>query len=230
MELEKTSDGYLNRAGDTWSLEEDYLYPLLKSSDLSNGRTSQPRKWLIVTQQQTSSSTKIIETTAPVTWQYLQNYSDKLDSRKSSIYRNRPRFSIFGVGEYSFAPWKVAISGLYKKLCFHIVGGFEDRPIVFDDTCYFVSCSTKHEAELIASMLNSAEAQAFYRSFIFWEDKRPITARVLKRLNFAKLADELGVADEFFALSSTYQSQPSPEQVRLLEKMVSYGVKNGKTT
>ena len=33
-----------------------------------------------------------------------------LDNRKSSIYNKRPRFSIFGIGDYSFSKWKVAIS------------------------------------------------------------------------------------------------------------------------
>jgi len=30
--------------------------------------------------------------------------------------KNKPDFSIFSVGAYTFAPWKIAISGLYKKI------------------------------------------------------------------------------------------------------------------
>ena len=222
MELRKTGEGYSNRSGDTWPLEDDYIYPLLKSSDLSNGRTGSPRRWLLVTQHRSNAETKMIESTAPVTWQYLQRHANKLDGRRSSIYRNRPRFSIFGIGEYSFSPWKVAISGMYKELCFRSVGSFDDKPMLLDDTCYFISCSTKQEAELIVDLLHSDTALAFYRSFIFWEDKRPITARVLNRLNLAKLADDLGMSKEFYALGSAYHSQPSFEQLKLLEKPVDY--------
>ena len=34
---------------------------------------------------------------------------------------------------YTFEPWRVAISGFYKKLNFRVVGSFEGKPIVLDD-------------------------------------------------------------------------------------------------
>jgi len=44
-------------------------------------------------------------------------------------------------------------------------------------------------------LLNSAVAEEFFKSFIFWDAKRPITAGILKRLNLAALARELGSED-----------------------------------
>ena len=99
-----------------------------------------------------------IKREAPRTWDYLQSHADRLDARASSIYRNRPRFSVFGVGPYSFAPWKVAISGFYKRLDFRCVGPVEDKPVVLDDTCYFLPCRTEHDARLLAELLNYSQA------------------------------------------------------------------------
>jgi len=65
---------------------------------------------------------------APKTWEYLTKYSDLLDKRGSSIYKDKPRFSIFGVGDYTFGNWKIAIPALYKKLEFSVIGPYQNKP------------------------------------------------------------------------------------------------------
>jgi hypothetical protein len=108
-----------------------------------------------------------------------------LDGRKSSIYRSRPRFAMFGIGDYTFAPWKVAVSGLHKTPEFRVVGPVERKPVILDDTCYFLSLESRQDAMLTAAALNSPTAQALLRSLTFVDSKRPITKRVLKRVDLA---------------------------------------------
>jgi len=150
---------------------------------------------MLVPQRIVGEDTHQIRRSAPKTWQYLQRHAELLDKRASSVYRNRPPFSVFGVGEYSFALWKVAISGFYKKLDFRVVGPHEGKPVVLDDTCYFIACKTRTEAFFIAQLLNSHIARDFFRAFLFWDEKRPITAGLLKRLDLLALARELDVED-----------------------------------
>jgi hypothetical protein len=99
------------------------------------------------------------------------------------------------VGNYSFAHWKVAISGFYKKLDFKVVGPYAEKPVVLDDTCYFVACKTRDEAFFIDEILNSDIAKDFFSAFIFWDEKRPITVGILKRLDLLALARELGMEE-----------------------------------
>lgn len=68
-----------------------------------------------------------------------------------------------------------------------MIGNYENKPIVLDDTCYFLSFDTEDEANKICSLLNSTAAQEFFKSFIFWDAKRPITVDVLQKLDIAKL-------------------------------------------
>lgn len=185
MELVKTDDYFINGLGEKVELEDIYTYPMLKSSELVNGKS--PSRWMIVTQQEIGEDTNIIKDTAPKTWRYLQKHVEFFAKRGSSIYKNKPIFSIFGVGAYSFSPWKVAISALYKKLEFKIVGSVGKKPIVLDDTQNFVPCSSYKEAKRIADLLNSNIAKEFYKSFIFWDEKRPITISLLKYLDVNKL-------------------------------------------
>jgi hypothetical protein len=152
---------------------------------------------MIVTQKLVGDDTSGIEQVAPATWRYLSDRRARFDRRGSSIYKGKPPFSIFGIGDYTFAPWKVAISGLYKKLEFRVVGPYEGKPVVLDDTCYFVGCGSEPEARFVCSLLSSKPAKEFYASYVFWDAKRPITTDLLRRLDLWRLAQELGVAGEF---------------------------------
>jgi hypothetical protein len=124
-----------------------------------------------------------------------------LDKRKSSIYRGKPRFSIFGVGEYSFKSYKVAISGLYKSPSFSLVCPAEGRPLMLDDTCYFVGFDTFPDALFTASLLNGQMVKRLLRSVVFADAKRPYTKEVLMRINLARVASKtsLQMLHEFWA-------------------------------
>lgn len=196
MEFEQTADGrFVNGHGECMELEPEYVYPLLKSTDLAHGRCAEVRKWLLVTQGRPGEDTSVIARRAPKTWAYLRAHGDQLDGRRSSIYRNRPRFSVFGVGPYTFLPWKVAISALHKKLDFNVVGPIQSRPVVFDDTCYHLSFDTQESAHLAAEMLNAACSRALLAALVFWDSKRPITIDTLQRVDLRKVARRLGLAD-----------------------------------
>ncbi len=195
MELRRDNKSYRNGLGEIVALEDNYLFPMLKSSDIANAHDPLPLRWMLVPQQVIGENTLQIRQVAPETWKYLQRHADLLDRRASSVYRNRPRFSVFGVGNYSFAPWKVAISGFYKKLDFKVVGPCAGKPVVLDDTCYFVGCRTEEEALFIAELLNSEIARDFFSAFIFWDEKRPITLDILRRLDLLLLGQELNVEE-----------------------------------
>lgn len=196
MELLITPTGYRNGLGESAELEEDFLFPLLKSSDIANGRIH-CRHSMLVTQRSIGEDTRTIENQAPETWQYLIRHAASLEKRASVIYKDKPPFSIFGVGAYSFAPWKIAISALYKRLHFVKVGPLGGKPVVFDDTIYFLPCWSEAEADFLMSLLQSEPATAFLHSMIHWDEKRPITVEILKRLGIRNLARLLGREAEY---------------------------------
>lgn len=185
-ELRVEQGRLVNGLGESVDLESEALFPMLKSSDLA--ARGSPRRWMIVPQRSMNGDPARLRLKAPRTWSYLLAHAHLIDSRRSSIYRNRPRFSIFGVGAYSFAPWKVAISGLYKKLEFASVPPFQGRPVILDDTCYFFPCRSEEESDLLREMVMSEPAREFWSAFIFWDAMRPITAQLLNSLDLARLA------------------------------------------
>jgi hypothetical protein len=196
MELRRLgSDSFLNGLDEVIRLESDFVYPMMKGSDVASARPADGQRWMIVPQRSTGDDTSAIAARAPLTWEYLTEHGGALDRRGSSIYRKRPRFAVFGIGPYTFAPWKVAICSLYKRTNFAVVGPHNNRPIVFDDTVYHLSFDTENEARLIGRLLESAPTKDFLNAMTFWDAKRPITIDVLAKLDLRALAREVDATD-----------------------------------
>ncbi len=197
MELRRNGGNHLqNKFGEKVELEPNYLFPLLKCSDLANG-CAEPERVVLVTQTRIGEDTSVISANAPRTWNYLQSHKKLFDGRKSSIYSNRIPFALFGVGDYSFAPWKVAISGLHKSPRFVFVKPFQNKPVLFDDTCYFLPFEIEDEAKVVTEILNSEPCLQFIASLLFEDSKRPITVDLLERLNIHAIAEEAGLLDQW---------------------------------
>ena len=139
------------------SLEHTLVFPLMKSSSFKKPIVkSSFQKFVIVTQKKTREETAYIRELAPLTWKYLQKNKDLFEARKSSIYNGAPDFSMFGVGDYSYAPYKVGISGFYKKPLFSLIYNESEisHSVMVDDTSYFLSLSKT--AFLILSQARSS--------------------------------------------------------------------------
>ncbi|MFT4298678.1 MAG: hypothetical protein QM597_03445 [Aeromicrobium sp.] len=175
------------KSGRRLDLEMDYVLPFLKSTDIFRGRHQELSKWVIVPQKTFGAETTSLQHVAPRLWAYLTENAPALDGRKSSIYRNRPRFSVFGHGEYTYAPYKVAVSGLHKEPVFRLVTPLEGRPVVLDDTCYFIPFDDPTEAAVVAATMGSPECAALIQSLVFWDSKRPLTKKLLARIDLGQL-------------------------------------------
>ncbi len=214
LELRIVGGHMVNGLGERVDVEPEVLFPLVKSSDLAARRP--PHRCLLVPHRSMAENPQTLVSRAPRAWRYLLEHADHLDARKSSVYKKRPRFSIFGVGPYSFAPWKIAISGLYKKLHFVKVGPSNDKPVVFDDTCYFFPCVSLAECQRLYSLLTSEPAAEFLWSLIFWDTKRPVTARILNMLDLGALARLLGEDGQLARSLAQRQVEDYPEHPQQL--------------
>jgi hypothetical protein len=195
MELDKVNGHYMNGLNEEIKLEEGLVYGILKSSDLKNTVISQTRKFTIVTQKKVGQETNYIKNLYPKTYQYLTQHQAMFDSRKSSIYNNKPLFSIFGIGDYSFKPFKVAISGLYKTFHFTLILPQNNKPVMLDDTCYLIGFDKIEFAVYSLILLNSNTAMQFLRSVTFADAKRTFTKDVLMRIDLLELAKTTNQTD-----------------------------------
>ncbi len=180
--------GPAKRSGEAVDIESDYLYPLLKGTDLFHGRIAHSR-YVIVPQTSLGQDTESLARSAPRLWAYLEANAAVLDNRKSSIYRSRPRFCVFGVGPYSFAPYKVGVSGLHKSAAFRLVPPLAGKPVLFDDTCYLLPFAEPISAAVVTALLESKPSRDLFRALAFWDAKRPITKRLLRRIDLLAVTE-----------------------------------------
>jgi hypothetical protein len=170
-------------------LEDDYVFPLLKCTDLFRGRL-EPARCVVIPQHRFGEDTAHLREDAPRLWAYLESNADVLDSRGSSIYKKQPRFAVFGLGEYTFAPYKIAISGLHKAPRFVLLGPHGGRPIVVDDASYTLSFLDCLEASVCYAILTNQITTDLIESLVFWDSKRPINKKLLQRIDLLAIADK----------------------------------------
>lgn len=199
MELTKNEEGiYLNKKKEKLDIEDILVYPLIKSSLFKQPIIKDKfKKFVLVTQKKARQETGYIEMIAPKTWKYLNDNKVAFDKRKSSIYNGAPNFSMFGVGDYSYAKYKVGVSGFYKKALFCMVYNEEEEehPVMGDDTSYFLAFDNKDIAYTCMLLLNSKKVQDFLFSISFQDAKRPYTKKVLQRISLKKASDVVSLQE-----------------------------------
>ncbi len=188
MELALHPEGYRNGLGNPVDLEPHRVYPLLKGSDIANGRSPGLRA-VVVPQRFLQEDTLELAQSAPRAYAYLRSNERALAARKSRVYEGRPPFAIFGIGPYTFARYKVAVCGLYKRLAFRLITPFEGMPVMVDDTVTFLPFDDEATATRVADALNGPLAKAFFEARVFWDEKRPIGKALLSALSIRKLLE-----------------------------------------
>jgi len=195
MELDATGAEYRNGLGQIVPVEPDCVYPLIKSSDLKTPVVTDCRKAVIVTQHAIGEDTRRLRQSHPRLWRYLQQHADAFEARRSSIYKGKPPFAMFGMGDYSFKPYKIAASGLYKTARFALVPPIGNKPVMLDDTCYLLGFDALEPALVTLALLNSQRVRDFLQAIVFLDSKRPYTKDILMRIDLGKVADGVSVSD-----------------------------------
>ncbi|MBI4647106.1 MAG: hypothetical protein HY738_11080, partial [Bacteroidia bacterium] len=138
----------------------------------------------------------------------------KFNLRKSNIYSNKPDYSIFGIGDYSFMPFKVSISGLYKSYSFSLILPQNGKPIMLDDTCYMLGFDNLEFAAYTLILLNSNKTKELLQSITFPDAKRIFTKDILMRIDLYKFALQFSIIQiqqELDRLNGKYNLEIKPD-------------------
>lgn len=187
MELTIRNGAFQNGRRENVQIETDIVFPLIKSSMFKAPVIHRFSKFVIVTQKKAREETEHLKYEAPKTWEYLNHNIELFENRKSSIYHGAPPFSMFGVGDYSYSRYKVGVSGFYKQPLFSVLYSDDEKPVMTDDTSYFICFDNFDMAYVAMLLLNSKKVQNFLTSIAFLDAKRPYTKKVLERIDFGKI-------------------------------------------
>jgi hypothetical protein len=192
MQLKKKNGIFINGLGEEFELEEDLVYSYLKGSFLKNKLINSSNLFTIITQTNLSYTNSENFEKFPLTLNYLREHEQYFNARKSAIYKNKAKFAIFGIGDYSFSPYKIGIASLYKKFSVTLIMPDENgKPIMPDDTCYFLGFNSFKDALITFGLLNSSIVNDFINSIAFNDSMRKFTKEVLMRINLVKIAESI---------------------------------------
>lgn len=195
VELTKESGILKNGYHELVDVEEELIFPMVKGSAIKIPIIRHFSKYLLVTQKFLGEDTTHLELDAPKAWQYLRKNATTFKKRKSKIYNNSPQFAMFGIGDYSYLPYKVCIGGFNKEPFFSLIYSEDIKPVMLDDTTYFLGFDDYGIAYTAMIYLNSIKVREFLQSLSFADSKRPYTKKILSRVDFSKIYHKVSFSE-----------------------------------
>jgi hypothetical protein len=163
----------------TEPLEPDLLYPLLRGRDVQRWR-AEPSALILMVQdpvKRRGIDEKELQTRYPRTYGYLKRFEPVLRQRAAfkryftrperggKVKETGPFYSMFDVGDYTFAPWKVVWPNIASMLNAAVVGSSEGKVVVPQHIVTLVACETEEEAHYICALINSSSANFAARTY-----------------------------------------------------------------
>ena len=154
------------------AIEPDLLYPLLRGRDVKRWQ-AEPSAYVILTHKFGMGLNAIPEnemkTSYPKTYQYLKRFEVVLRERaayKRYFRSDAPFYSMFDVGDYTFAPYKVVVRQITTKMQCSVIAEVNDQMLGFIEVMpthklLIVGCMEAEEAYYLCGLLNSSAPSLF---------------------------------------------------------------------
>jgi hypothetical protein len=185
-------------------LDAEFVYPYLKSRHVVKYGLFGHEIRLVPIKTANEDNEAAMREQYPATYQYLSDHRGQLTARSSSWLDDGTFYNIFGVGEYTWSPYKVVWCRLGFKPHFAVVSTVEDRDlgaktVVPGDHCMFISTDSEQEAHALCALLNSAVYQKSLRD-IASEGKASLSKAVVSELELPPF-EEIPRGERLAALS-----------------------------
>lgn len=157
------SNGRRNVARITVDVEANHIYPLLRGRDVTRFHANPSSGSYVIVPQSGMNGDESLPAKSPELFGYLSRFKDTLGKRSSyrRFQRGKPFWSIWTVGLYTFAPYKVVwkeMSGSNFVAAYVGSGTLPDgspKIIVPDHKVYFIPVETEDEAAYLTAYLNA---------------------------------------------------------------------------
>ncbi|NDJ86216.1 MAG: hypothetical protein GYB66_10050 [Chloroflexi bacterium] len=156
----------------TTEIEEELVYPLLRGRDVRRWTAQAEKAVLLVQDPDTQRGYREawLQTTLPKTHAYLAEFEAVL--RRRSAYRRYFQrsdafYTMFGVGPYTLAPYKVVWRYIAKELTAAVVlpDPVTGKVLIPDHRLILVPAAGADEAHYLAACLNSTPSRAIVAAY-----------------------------------------------------------------
>jgi methylase of polypeptide subunit release factors len=160
------------------TLENDFVYPLLRGRELEQWRYKSEVFTLLPHTAETKMD-PVDETTlkkqVPRTYEYFNQFKELLDERAGFTGWEKKVLEVGfyacqRIGDYTFSNWKVAWRYIAPKFTCAVVGPYEEegpflgKPIIPNEKLMTIACGSSDEAYYLCGLLSSSCAISFIHS------------------------------------------------------------------
>lgn len=143
-------------------IEKDLIYPLLKPRHIKMWEIKGYDYIIIPHKKHGVNNESEIKIKYPKTYSYLLKFKNNLLERASKWFKGegKPFYTLFGIGEYTFKPYKVVWSSIGYLHAFAVADTIDDPIIgkkspIPDNTISYLSFNDITEAHYVCGILNS---------------------------------------------------------------------------
>jgi hypothetical protein len=191
------------------AIEPDLLYPLLRGRDVKRWQATPSAHILMVQDpvKRQGISEDRMKSSYPRTYAYLKRFETVLRERKSRgvsdmLEAGAPFYTMFAVGDYTFAPYKVVWPNIASEIVSAVISTWEGKSILPQHIVTLVACRSLAEAHFICALMNSQVANFSLQSYSMTGGKSFGDPHVLQNIRVPrfdstdKVHEELGYLSE----------------------------------
>jgi hypothetical protein len=155
------------------AIEADFVFPLLRGRDIERWKAV-PTYQVLIPQDPDCPAKGFPEADMqarfPKTYTYLKQFEEPL--RKRKVFKlffdveTAPFYSVYAIGPYTFAPFKVVWREVSNSLDAAVCGSHDSRIAVPDHTLVYISCQAEEEAHYVCALVNSAPANFIVQGYV----------------------------------------------------------------
>lgn len=156
-----------------------------------------------------------METQYPKTHSYLMRFAPLLRSRaafRRYFKADDPCWSMFNIGQYTLAPWKVIWQRMGRHMRAVVCGMVGGKPVIPQETLCLVAVSKRTEAHYLCAVLNSLPFEFAVRSYSQEGGKSFASPHILKYLNVPEFSAAAAVGEELAELSELAHNAAAQDQ------------------
>lgn len=175
------------------TMERDLLFPLLRGQNVARWRAI-PEQSILITHRPGMKLRAIPEaemkSTFPGVFSYVRRFETLLRERpayKRYFKAIAPFYSLFNIGEYTFAPWKVVWREQALPFRAAVVGPAEDKVVIPDHKLMMVVAESESEAHYLCGALNSLPVSAAVAAYTI---ETQISTHVLQHIRVPRFSRE----------------------------------------
>ena len=177
------------------AIEPDLLYPLLRGRDVKRWK-AEPSAYIIMAQdpiKRRGIDEDEMKTSYPETYMYFKRFEEILRKRKSRgisdmIKNGAPFYTMFAVGDYTFAPYKVVWRYICTDFICSVISTYKNELvknqfIIPDHRLIIIPFTQSIEAYYVCGLLNSSISQYIVKIYVVGTQ---ISTHVLENISIPK--------------------------------------------